>query len=400
MDVTFDTGEGIETNEVGAVQLNDDEYIPTDDALDYADLESLYITSREVRTYYPGEWYDAIGDVELNVHYDTRTKEITENGTYICQNCDAWDTIEVNCTGGEYELETEHLTANHNGTYKPSVDGFYSVDVEFVRDYYWERWDFDEYVTDFEARYCYFDGYLHKFGGADGNTSHKILRGDEWEDSVALPYKFNRGVALVIKGKLHLLGSSVLGEGNKHYSFDGTEWKMESHLPTFVFNFSAVFLDDLLYIIGGHSSYQSNYGYADYKSWCGNPFEQNIKWTELPQIPVAAANLSAVGYNGSVYFFKDKSMYKLERKEWAETETPVEVQTAFVVDDGFSEKIHILGEKYHYVYDGDWYIETWFDEEMSGKYTSVVADDIFLEVYVMGVDGFKLDLTKEYVDNE
>lgn len=395
MDVTLDTGNGIETNDVGAVQVNDDEFIPADEALKYAELEYLYIRDRTPATYTPGSYYDGIKEVELAVDYRTGTVEITENGTYQVSGMDAWDLVEIDCTGGEYDLHADSLKATHNGLYKPPRDGFSSVEVDMCKAYSWETDEFEDAAGDMTSRYVYYDGYMYQLGG-DNPKTFKRLEIDEWVDVGELPYDFFKGGVIVIKGRLHILGTGVIGKGNLHYSWDGEEWREEKQLPSFLYNFSCVEHQGYLYIIGGHSSYQKHNGYANFKMWKLNLLDKDAKWIELAELPDSCPHQPAFSFNNKVIFVKEDKMYSYDR-EWSESQMPIMMNAGFLCDDGMDEKIHIIGEDLHYSWDGtNWNVEPFFDLSLNGKYDAVVADDIFYYVYLLGVDNWRLECEREY----
>lgn len=400
MDVTFETDNGIETNETDSVLLNDDEYIPKDNAEDFASLESLYITDRAKNTYYPSEFYDAIGDVTLDVDYNMTTKEINENGTYYPFSGDGFDLIEVDCQGGEYELTTESLVVSHNGVFKSKMaDGFSDVEVNICTDYYWEDREFEEYAYDYKSKYVCFDGYLHRLGSTDNPRLHKVFSGSEWQDSVPLPYDFQKGAAIVINGKLHILGSSVPSQASEHWMFDGELWEFVGKLPTFASSLSVCENNGYLYAVGGVSAYQSTAGDPLFTAYRCNI--SDFKWSQIERIPVASNGMPLLSFNNEVYLVKDEYRYKYTKKGWEEEKLPIDTLTAFVCDDGMSEKMHLIGEDVHYAWDdGEWIIEKNFNSKPDGYMQSVVVDDLWLEVYILGINGYRLDCEKTFLTDD
>lgn len=243
---------------------------------------------------------------------------------------------------------------------------------------------------------------IHMFGSDDSSfqTSHYMHDGAIWKMVKDIPYPFCNGCAVVYRGEIHVLGSSLKDEdGNscsrKHYKWNGLRWIEVSTLPYDFYNGCAIVYDGDLHILGGedkschtcHYRFSNDYGWVKesvlpFNLYDGNAVVFNnelhilggggdsnahysyngIAWTQASILPYSCYKACAVAYDNTIRLLGGADEHATGHYTWngvtwsANPALPYEFTNgiATVIDD----EIHIFGTEdidrrtYHYSYNG------------------------------------------------
>lgn len=122
-----------------------------------------------------------------------------------------------------------------------------------------------------------------------------------------LPYKFNRGNAVVFNNRLHILGGQNYSDNEslKHYSWDGTTWRSESTLPYSFDSGSAVAYNGKIHIIGGVNNEKKHY------AWNGS------SWSSVTTLPADFTG-TAVVFDNKIHGlgFSSNQHYIFDGTSW------------------------------------------------------------------------------------
>lgn len=166
-----------------------------------------------------------------------------------------------------------------------------------------------------------------------------------------LPFNNDLGGAVVFQDEIHLIGSSISGNGTKHYKFDKNTltWKNVSTLPYSYNRANPVVFDNKIHLIGGYENGTKHY------AWDGS------SWTNIETLPINMEFNTAVVYNNEIHvFINDNSTfkhYKWNGSSWTNVGT-LPHNPSFAGVTVYDNKIHVIFTdsnnfmRYYYTYNG------------------------------------------------
>ena len=239
-----------------------------------------------------------------------------------------------------------------------------------------------------------YDNKIHILGSSINGyyNKHYSLAGSQWTEESTLSYDLYDGTAVVYNNKIHILGGGYSDE-LKHYSWDGTQWAEESTLPNDCYYcYTAVVYKDKIHLFSG---------FTKHYSWDG------VQWKKESEVPYIFGGTtgSAVVCNNKIHliggfidtyyrptdFINTKNHYSWNGSQWTEESIlPYDFYEGSTIT--YNNKIYILGSfvsdnrRKYYSWDG-----TQWSEESTLPYDfyhggSVVYDN---KIHILGGgDGF------------
>lgn len=161
-------------------------------------------------------------------------------------------------------------------------------------------------------------------GGSD-DTRFEVLSMESFDGQLSmdltklgeLPYSgFNGGSAIEFNHELHILGSDITGNDNKHYKYTGSEWVLVSELPEAAHNATLVVYFDKLYLVGTGSNI---YSFDDASN----------TWKKTMSAPIDMNGGVAFTYDKYLHIMNGTSHYKFFAGSWTKlTDIPVTISNA------------------------------------------------------------------------
>ena len=186
------------------------------------------------------------------------------------------------------------------------------------------------------------NGKIYAMGGFDGPFPEWAIRSemfvydiqnDTWEKGTSLPESRGEHVAVVVDGKIHVIGGRVQqdngtnhfdsyidSDGHRVYDPNTGKWQAAAPALTARNSAAAAVIDELIYVVGGRANvFQED----------GTQLQQNLgtlevynpktdSWRTLAPMPEASGGIAASTLDGKLYVFGGEQ-WAPEKKVFAST---------------------------------------------------------------------------------
>ncbi len=149
------------------------------------------------------------------------------------------------------------------------------------------------------------DDVLYVLGGFQSSSfspSNRVfaldLGSNSWDEKTPMPAARGAGAAVVLDGKIYVIGGNPRLTDNIAYDPASDSWEVLSPMPTRREHLAAAVIDSKIYVVGGRVlSLQSNTNVLEAYS------PATDKWEQLAPMPTARGGLAAAASNGKLYAF-------------------------------------------------------------------------------------------------
>ena len=157
------------------------------------------------------------------------------------------------------------------------------------------------------------DNKIHLLGGThinnDGTVDvttyvkkHFIFDGTTWNEStLALPYEFYHGTALVFNNEIHIFGSEHSSHYKKHYKFNGAAWVSVSTLPYNFYGGCVTIFNNELNLFSGYTAAKNATPSANHYKY--DNIAKTWSSTIISLLPYAFGDGFSVEYQNSIHSF-------------------------------------------------------------------------------------------------